>query len=99
MRYYMGMIQSFRDADTERLFQQQHSRRLPSEIQARGLRKLMLLHAAQRLNDLRLPPSNHLEALGGDRRGQHSIRITRRWRICFRWQDGNAYDVEIVDYH
>jgi proteic killer suppression protein len=93
------MIQSFRDADTERLFLQQRSRRLPSEMQARALRKLALLHAAQRLDDLRLPPSNHLEALQGDRRGQHSIRITRRWRICFRWQDGNAYGVEIVDYH
>jgi toxin HigB-1 len=93
------MIQSFRDADTERLFQQQRSRRLPSEIQALVLRKIELPHRAERPEDLRLPPSNRLEALAGDRQGQHSIRITRRWRICFRWQDGNAYDVEIVDYH
>jgi toxin HigB-1 len=63
------------------------------------MRKLWILDAAANLSELRIPPSNHLEALHGDRSGQHSIRITRQWRICFRWDDGNAYEVEIVDYH
>lgn len=93
------MIRSFRDPETARLFQRQRSRQLPADIHARALRKLVLLHAAESLDELRIPPGNRLEPLRGDREGQHSIRITERWRLCFRWQHGDAYDVEIVDYH
>ena len=92
------MIQGFSDRDTERLFQDQPVRRF-SAIERQARRKLLLLDAASRLDDLRVPPGNRLEALVGDRAGQHSIRINRQWRICFRWRDGDAYDVEIVDYH
>lgn len=74
-------------------------RRLPPEIQPVARRKLRYLDAARRLDDLRAPPANRLEALRGDRAGQYSIRINDKWRICFRWRDGNAVDVEIVDYH
>lgn len=91
------MIQTFSDKDTERLFADERVRRFHSfERQAR--RKLLLLDAAQNLDDLRSPPGNHLEALSGNRKGQHSIRINDQWRICFRWKDG-VHDVEIVDYH
>lgn len=93
------MIRSFRSKDTEKVFHREPSRRLPSDIHAVALRKLWVLDAATDLNDLRMPPGNRLEALKGDRPGQHSIRINDQWRICFRWQNGNAYDVEIVDYH
>jgi proteic killer suppression protein len=93
------MIRSFRDPETERLFGREGSRRIPPSIQAVALRKLTYLHAANSLADLRLPPGNRLEKLGGDRTGQHSIRINERWRICFEWRDGDAYAVEIVDYH
>jgi proteic killer suppression protein len=93
------MIQSFRDRDTERLFARQPAPRLPSTIQRVALRKLVMLDAAERLDDLRVPPGNRLEQLTGDRAGQHSIRINDQWRICFEWRDGNAYLVEIVDYH
>jgi toxin HigB-1 len=72
---------------------------LPPDIQVIALRKLRLLNNARRLEDLRIPPANRLEALKGDRRGQHSIRITVRWRICFVWRENNAHEVEIVDYH
>jgi toxin HigB-1 len=72
---------------------------LPAEIQLVALRKLRLLNQVRTLGDLRVPPGNRLEALKGDRRGQHSIRINQQWRICFRWRDGAAHDVEIVDYH
>jgi len=75
------------------------SRRLPTQIQRVARRKLLLLHQARRLEDLRAPPGNRLEALKGDRNGQHSIRINDQWRICFRWEAGDAYGVEIVDYH
>lgn len=75
------------------------SRRLPLDIQDKALVKLRLLNRSGRLEDLRIPPGNQLEALKGDRRGQHSIRINQQWRICFRWVDGAAFDVEIVDYH
>lgn len=75
------------------------SRKLPSDIQERALRKLRQLDVSANLEDLRIPPTNHLEALVGDRLGQYSIRITKQWRLCFVWQNGNAYDVEIVDYH
>ena len=74
-------------------------RRLPEKLQRRAQRKLMIINNAGDLNDLRAPPGNHLEALSGDRHGRHSIRINDRWRICFVWDDGDAYQVEIVDYH
>ena len=93
------MIRSFRSAEAERIFRRERSRRLPPEIQRTVLRKLVQLHAAVVLDDLRVPPSNHLEALRGDREGQYSIRINRQWRICFVWKDGVAEEVEIVDYH
>ncbi|MQA99979.1 MAG: type II toxin-antitoxin system RelE/ParE family toxin [Actinobacteria bacterium] len=93
------MIKSFRDRDTERLFERHPVRKLGTGVQRVALRKLRMLDAAMRLSDLRVPPGNRLERLRGDRVGQHSIRINDRWRICFRWQEGDAYDVEIVDYH
>ena len=98
-RYGSFMIKSFRDRDTERLFKREQIRRLPSRLQRSGLRKLLILDAAERLADLKLPPGNRLEKLKGDRAGQHSIRINDQWRICFRWRDGDAHDVEISDYH
>lgn len=93
------MIVNFRCRDTENLFHGQLSRRLPQDIQRRGQVKLTNLHRVTALEDLRLPASNRLETLQGDRKGQHSIRINDQWRICFRWEGGNAHDVEIVDYH
>jgi len=93
------MIASFRDREAATIWDGRLSRRLPSDIQVVALRKLRLLNSAQRLDDLRVPPANRLEALRGDRRGQHSIRINDQWRICFIWRDGHAYQVEIVDYH
>ena len=93
------MIQSFADAETERFFATGRSRRFPPEIRRRAAMRLTQLNAATRLEDLRLPPSNQLEALKGDRKGQYSIRINDQWRICFRFDKGDAYDVEIVDYH
>lgn len=93
------MIRSFASKETERIFRREFSRRLPPDIQRAALRKLVMLHAAKDLTDLRIPPSNNLEALGGDRKGQYSIRINRQWRMCFRWVSGNAEAVEIVDYH
>ena len=93
------MIKSFRNRDTERLFQRRPVQKLGSDIQKAALRKLRMLDAATVLDDLRLPPGNRLEKLKGDRAGQHSVRINQQWRICFRWRSGDAYDVEIVDYH
>ena len=93
------MIKSFRDTETEKIFHRIRSRRLPPDIQHVALRKLRMLNNAHLLNDLRVPPANRLEKLSGDRAGQYSIRINERWRICFVWQDGDAYQVEIVDYH
>ena len=93
------MIRSFACPETGRLFADEASRRLPTQIQRVARRKLLLLHQAQRLDDLRAPPGNRLEGLKGDRAGQHSIRINEQWRICFRWQGEDAFDVEIVDYH
>lgn len=92
------MIKSFRDRDTERLFQRHPVRKLGA-IGRVALRKLRMLEAATQLEDLRIPPANRLEKLKGDRVGQHSIRINKQWRVCFRWRSGDAYDVEIVDYH
>jgi proteic killer suppression protein len=93
------MIKSFRDKETEKIFNRQPSRKLPSNIQQVGLRKLRMIHRSQSLQDLRVPPANRLEKLVGNRAGQYNIRINAQWRICFSWHDDNAYDVEIVDYH
>ncbi|WP_454714264.1 type II toxin-antitoxin system RelE/ParE family toxin [Caulobacter segnis] len=93
------MIQSFASRETERIWEGGRSRRLPGAIQASAFRKLRSLDAAEQVEDLRSPPGNRLEALQGDREGQHSIRINQQWRICFRWINGHAYDVEICDYH
>ena len=93
------MIRSFRDLETEKIFQRVFSRKLPQDIQKTAFRKLRMLNRAAVLDDLRIPPNNQLEPLRGERKGQHSIRINRQWRICFRWENGDAYDVEIVDYH
>jgi proteic killer suppression protein len=93
------MIKSFASKETEKLFNRQISRRLPQDIQQVARRKLAMLDAAETLQDLRVPPSNRLEKLSGDRKGQYSLRINDQWRICFQWEDGNAYEVEITDYH
>lgn len=93
------MIRSFRDRETEKVWDGERSRRLPGDIQNVALRKLAALDAAERLDDLRRPPGNQLEALKDDRKGQHSVRINQQWRVCFRWTDGGCEDVEICDYH
>jgi proteic killer suppression protein len=93
------MIRSFRDKETERLFRRQPVKKLPQSLQRAALRKLLLLDAAETLDDLRAPPGNRLEKLTGDRAGEYSIRVNNQWRVCFRWSEGNADDVEIVDYH
>ena len=93
------MIRSFGDKEAEAIWEGRFSRRLPQDIQKLARRKLRMLDAAIDLRALTAPPSNRLEALKGDRRGQWSIRINDQWRICFRWQDGDAHEVEIVDYH
>jgi proteic killer suppression protein len=93
------MITGFRDRETEAIWQGRRSRKLPQAIQAVARRKLRMLNNAQSLDDLRIPPANRLEALKGQRKGQHSIRINDQWRICFVWAAGNADQVEIVDYH
>jgi proteic killer suppression protein len=93
------MIRSFADAETERFFATGMSRRLPGDIVRRAAMRLRQLDAATRVDDLRLPPSNRLEALRGDRAGRYSIRINDQWRVCFRFGDGDAFEVEIVDYH
>ena len=92
------MIRSFKDAATARLFADENVPRFRA-IERHARYKLLLLHAAGTLNDMRMPPGNRLEALKGDRKGQHSIRINDQWRICFVWRDGGAENVEIVDYH
>jgi proteic killer suppression protein len=93
------MIRSFRDRETEKVFRRERTRKLAPDVQRVAQRKLAVLDAAESLRDLRLPPGNRLEKLSGDREGQHSIRINDPWRICFRWRDGDALDVEIADYH
>ena len=93
------MINDFLDAEAERIWRGEVSRRLPRDIQRTARRKLRMLNNAQTLADLRLPPANRLEALKGDRRGQYSIRVNDQWRICFIWSSGHACRVEIVDYH
>ena len=93
------MIKSFGNRDTERLFRRESVRHYPAELRRVMLRKLVVVDAVEALDDLRVPPGNRLEKLKGDRVGQQSIRLNVRWRICFFWKDGSAYDVEIVDYH
>ena len=97
--YNYIMIKSFADKETELIYNQKFSKRLPTTIQKVALRKLMMIDNAKCLEDLRVPPSNHLEQLVGDRKGQHSIRINDQWRVCFTEKDGHYYNVEIVDYH
>ena len=93
------MIRSFACRQTETLFRRQRPKRFPAEILRAALRKLVMLDSAARLEDMRVPPGNRLEALKGDKQGRHSIRVNDQWRICFTWRDGNAYEVEIADYH
>ncbi|MCJ7814854.1 MAG: type II toxin-antitoxin system RelE/ParE family toxin [Xanthomonadales bacterium] len=93
------MIKSFRKKETEKIWHGQRSRQLPGGIQQIARRKLRMINNARSLNDLRTPPANRLEALRGKRAGQHSVRINDQWRICFHWSEGDALDVEIVDYH
>jgi proteic killer suppression protein len=93
------MIRTFRDKETEQLFNRLIARRFPANLHQSMWRKLAILNAAERLEDLRIPPGNRLEKLSGKRAGQYSIRVNDQWRICFEWQEGNAYKVEITDYH
>ena len=93
------MIKTFKDDETQKIYQRQRSRKLPPEIQQVALRKLRMINNSVSLLDLRIPPANHLEKLSGDREGQHSIRINDQWRICFEWRETNAFNVEITDYH
>jgi proteic killer suppression protein len=93
------MIRSFRDTETERLFRRERGSKPARPLQRAALRKLLLLDAAESLDDLRVPPGNRLEKLAGGRAGQHSIRVNDQFRVCFRWEGGEAHDVEIVDYH
>jgi proteic killer suppression protein len=93
------MIASFRDRETEKLWRSGRSRHIPPKLRLRAFKKLAILNAAIALDNLKVPPGNQLEALRGNRAGQHSIRVNDQYRVCFTWRDGNAFDVEIVDYH
>ncbi|KPJ70022.1 plasmid maintenance system killer [candidate division WOR-1 bacterium DG_54_3] len=93
------MIRSFKCKKTEKIFNRSYTKKFPTDMQRVALRKLRMLNRAENLNDLKVPPGNRLEALKGKRKGQHSIRINDQWRICFLWQDRDALDVEITDYH
>lgn len=93
------MIRSFADSETERLFTTGRARKLPPDILRRAIMRLQQLDSATRVDDMRQPPSNRLEALKGDRKGCHSVRINEKWRLCFIFSGGHATDVEIVDYH
>ncbi len=93
------MIKGFKSKETQKIFKREHSHNLPQSIQKIAMRKLWMINAAVLLNDLRIPPSNHLKTLKGKRKEQHSIRINDQWRICFKWTKGDAHDVEITDYH
>jgi toxin HigB-1 len=93
------MIRSFKSKEAEKIFFRTRSKKLPGDIQDVAFRKLRMLHRAMTLQDLRVPPANRLERLKGDRQGQYSIRINDQWRICFLWEGGHAFDVDIVDYH
>lgn len=99
MSHITGMIESFRDKRAAAVFQGRMPKGFPTEIASVARRKLRMLDAATTLEDLRLPPGNRLEALSGDREGQHSIRVNDQWRVCFAWRDAGAHSVEIVDYH
>ncbi len=93
------MIISFKCKETERIFGRLFSKKLPQNIQRSALKKLWMINRSVSIDDLKIPPNNKLELLSGDRKGQHSIRINEQWRICFRWEGHDAFDVEIVDYH
>jgi proteic killer suppression protein len=93
------MIKSFADTETQKVFNREFSRKLPGDIQSVALRKLRMLNNTHAIKDLLSPPANRLEKLSGNREGQNSIRINDQWRVCFTWDDGDAHDVEIVDYH
>ena len=93
------MIKSFKCKETEKIWNEKFSKKLPHDIQKRALQKLRMLDASSVLDDLKIPPSNNLETLSGSRQGQYSIRINDKYRICFRWLDNHSFDVEIVDYH
>ncbi len=93
------MIKTFKSDETQKIYQRQRSRKYPSDIQQIALRKLRMINNSASINDLRVPPANHLEKLSGNRTGQWSIRINDQWRVCFRWEGSDAYDVEIADYH
>ncbi len=99
MRYYHFYDKILPGQRDRKIFNRQFSSKLPQNIQRIARKKLVILDAASGLNDLRIPPGNQLEALKGDRKGQYSIRINDQWRICFKWRSGDAYDVEITDYH
>ena len=93
------MIKSFKDGETEKIYSREGSRKLPVDIQQVALRKLRMVNNAKNLKDLKIPPANNLEKLKRDREGQHGIKINDQWRICFKWKDGDAHEVEITDYH
>ena len=93
------MIKSFADKEAEKIYRRERSKKLPQDIQQVALRKLRMIDSAVNIDDLRIPPANRLEKLKGDREGQYSVRINRQWRVCFTWHNGDAFDVEIVDYH
>lgn len=93
------MIKSFRNAAAKAVWARRFAKGVPNDIARTAYRKLMQIHNARTLDDLRAPPGNRLAALTGDRNGRHSIRINDQWRVCFHWRDANAYEVEIVDYH
>jgi proteic killer suppression protein len=93
------VIKSFKDRETEKVFQRIFSRKLPHDIQKLAMRKLWLIDAAMNLKDLQIPPSNRLEKLKGSRKGQYSVRVNNQWRICFEWKNNDARNVEITDYH
>lgn len=93
------MIKSFKGKETVKIYGREGSNKLPRDIQQTALRKLRMINNAKAINDLRIPPANRLEKLKGNREGQYSVRINDQWRICFKWQDGNAHEVEITDYH
>ena len=93
------MIRSFQCKETEKIYYRTRSKKFPADIQRTAMKKLWMIDAAHDLESLRVPPSNHLEVLRGDRKDQYSIRINKQWRICFLWKSGNAFDGEIVDYH
>ena len=93
------MINSFKCKETAKIWNEEFSKKLPNDIQKKALAKLIMLNSAEKLIDLTIPPNNRLEALKGDRQGQHSVRINDQFRICFKWLDNSTFDVEIIDYH